>query len=47
MGTLEELLKVSNTSLSLKGIALVWWHHKFGDVKKGFNPLRWDDSRGN
>lgn len=39
----EDAQKVSNASLFLKDIALVWWHRKCDDVKRGFDPVNsWD-----
>ena len=34
---------MSNVSLSLKDIALVWWHHRCDGVKRETDPMTaWD-----
>jgi len=44
IGIMEDAQKVSNSSLYLKDIALVWWHHRCGDVKKEITSINaWDE----
>jgi len=41
---MDEAEKVSNASFSLKDTALVWWHRRCDDVKRGSDPITtWDE----
>jgi len=45
---IDEAQKVSNTSFSLKDIALVWWCCRGDNIKRGSDPSPLEmDSRGN
>ena len=39
IGIKEDTQKVSNGSLFLKDIALVWWHRRCDDVNRGSTPI--------
>jgi len=40
VGIEDDAKKVSNAALSLNDIALVWWHRRCDDVRRGSDPIR-------